>query len=103
MIDFKTQIAKAIAQTINIEEAELIQNIEMPKDKKQGDYAFPCFKLAKLLKKSPQQIAEEIGQNIKIDGSLIEKTEVVSRIPKLFCKQRNTYKNSHRGNERKLW
>lgn len=86
MINFKEQIAKAIAQTINVAESELIQNIETPKDKKQGDYAFPCFKLAKILKKSPQQIAQEIEENIKLENDLIEKTEVVSRIPKLLCK-----------------
>lgn len=99
MIDFKNKIAEFISQAINIEENELIQNIETPKEKKQGDYAFPCFKLARLLKKSPQQIAEEIVQNIKLDENIIEKTEVVSRIPKLLRKQRNTYKNSHRRNE----
>ena len=45
-----------------------------------GDYAFPCFRLAKTLRKAPQAIAEEIREKIDLDGSFIEKMEVVNRI-----------------------
>ena len=60
MINFKQEIAKTIEKTINIETKELEDYIEIPKDIKNGDYAFPCFRLAKELKKAPQQIANEI-------------------------------------------
>lgn len=36
--------------------------IETPKNKENGDFAFPCFRLARLLKKKPPIIAEEVGQ-----------------------------------------
>lgn len=76
MINFKEEIAKAISCKMDLEYEELIKNIEFPKEKKQGDYAFPCFRLAKILKKSPQQIAEEINSKIELNYEIIERAEV---------------------------
>ncbi len=77
MIDFKEQISKAIEKVINVDYTELETFIEEPKDQENGDYAFPCFRLAKELRKSPQMIAQEISQNIEIDNKYVEKIEVV--------------------------
>ena len=77
MIDFKKYIAEAIAKAIVIDEKELYSYIEVPKDIKNGDYAFPCFKLAKILKKSPMQIASDINDKISINEELIKKIEIV--------------------------
>lgn len=72
MIDFEKIIAEAISNVTNIEEEKLITFIEIPKDTTNGDYAFPCFKLAKELKKAPQIIAEEIKSKIELDNNLIK-------------------------------
>ena len=56
MIDFKNIIAKAISKVVNIDENEIEMSIEKPKGAENGDYAFPCFRLAKTLKKAPQII-----------------------------------------------
>ncbi len=77
MIKFKQKIAKEITKAINIEITELEAYIETPKDIKNGDYAFPCFRLAKELKKAPQQIANEIKEKIEIDKTWLEKVEVL--------------------------
>ena len=77
MIDFKQIIAKSIAEVVNIDEKELESYIEIPKDTNNGDYAFPCFRLAKELKKAPPMIANEIKEKIQIDGTVIEKVEAV--------------------------
>ena len=77
MINFKQEIAKQISKSLELPEKEIEAYIEEPKTSKNGDYAFPCFRLAKTLKKAPQQIAEELIQNIEIDKNIIEKTEVV--------------------------
>ena len=66
MTDFKKEIAKAISDATNIEEKEIKSYIEVPKDTSNGDYAFPCFRLAKTLKKAPPIIAEEIKQKLEI-------------------------------------
>ena len=56
MIDFKIVIANAIAQVINVDQNEIKKSIEKPKGTENGDYAFPCFRLAKTLRKAPQAI-----------------------------------------------
>ncbi|MCI9064043.1 MAG: arginine--tRNA ligase [Clostridia bacterium] len=76
MIDFKKEIAREISKVTQIEETELEGYIEIPKDTTNGDYAFPCFRLAKTLKKAPPVIASEIKEKIKADGKVIEKIEV---------------------------
>ena len=77
MINFKQEIANIIEKVTNIDKEELQSDIEIPKDVKNGDYAFPCFRLAKELKKSPQQIASEIKEKIEIHQESIERVEVL--------------------------
>ena len=77
MIDFKQEIAEQISKIVNMNKEELEKYIEKPKDLKNGDYAFPCFRLAKELKKSPTSIAEDIKNQIHIDEDIIEKVDVV--------------------------
>jgi len=76
MTNFKNEIAKYIANAIDMQENEIESFIETPKDKNNGDYAFPCFRLAKALKKAPPIIAEEIKQKIQIDENYISKVEI---------------------------
>lgn len=75
MKNFKQIIAKQISKTIDINEKELESYIETPKDSKNGDYAFPCFRLAKELRKAPPAIANEIKEKIETVEE-IEKIEV---------------------------
>ena len=77
MADFKKIIGQAIAKVTNLNEKELESYIEKPKDQKNGDYAFPCFRLAKELRKAPAIIANDIQEKIEIDKEEIEKVEVV--------------------------
>ena len=77
MINFKEKIAKEIASVKNLDEKELATYIEIPPNSDLGDFAFPCFKLAKSLRKAPPVIANEIKENIKIDEKIIEKIKIV--------------------------
>ncbi|MCI8471338.1 MAG: arginine--tRNA ligase [Clostridia bacterium] len=76
-MNFKQEIANVIGKIINLDTKELESYIEIPKDVKNGDYAFPCFRLAKELKKAPMQIASEIKEKIEINNEIIEKVEVL--------------------------
>ncbi len=77
MLDFKKIIGDSISKcTAEVDPEEIKNYIEIPPDKNMGDYAFPCFKLAKQLKKAPPVIAEEIKEKIDIDKNLISKFEV---------------------------
>lgn len=75
MTNFKQEIAKQIAKATQLESNTLEGYIEIPKDNKNGDYAFPCFRLAKELKKAPQIIANEIKEKIEIEEP-VEKIEI---------------------------
>ena len=77
MLDFKEIIASEIKNATGLEKEELKSYIEVPKDSSMGDYAFPCFKLAKELKKAPQIIAAEINEKLQIDENVITKVEIV--------------------------
>ena len=82
MLDIKKEISEQIAKTIeNVEAKEIYTYIEVPKDTKNGDYSFPCFRLAKVLRKAPQEIAnqikEKLEQNGETNSELIEKVDIV--------------------------
>ena len=66
MTNFKQEIAKAISKATNIDEKEIKSYIETPKDITNGDYAFPCFRLAKELRKAPPVIANEIYEKLEV-------------------------------------
>ncbi len=76
MINLKEEIAKKISEAIKMNAKELEEYVEIPKDSEMGDYAFPCFKLAKELRKAPPVIANEIKEKIQLDEN-IEKVETV--------------------------
>lgn len=77
-MDYKLYIAEAISNVTNINNVEIKTYIEVPKEEKNGDYSFPCFRLAKELKQSPVNIANNIKDNIKVDNNIIEKIDVVN-------------------------
>ena len=84
MIDFKQIIAEEISKAISVPKEELKSYIEIPKDINNGDYAFPCFRLAKTLKKAPPVIANEIKENLKFDENIITKIEIAGGYLNLF-------------------
>nr|WP_298876990.1 arginine--tRNA ligase [uncultured Mogibacterium sp.] len=87
MIDYKVQIAQIIAkQEIGLTAEEIVEMIEVPADSKNGDFAFPCFRLAKAMRKAPQMIAADIATAIEAE-SIFEKVEQVNAYVNMFiCK-----------------
>lgn len=77
MLNFKEKISEKISEVTNIDKEQLESYIEIPKDTTMGDYAFPCFKLAKDLKKAPPVIATEIKEKLKMDEEIFSKVEIV--------------------------
>lgn len=84
MVNYKEEIAKIIAgQVSELSEEDALELVEIPQDSAMGDYAFPCFRLAKLLRKAPQSIAADIAQAIA-DRPLFEKVEQVNAYVNMF-------------------
>ena len=62
-----------IVEKLNVEgltKEELYDLIALPPNTEMGDYALPCFKLAKLLRKSPVMIAEELKNGMLADTTI---------------------------------
>ncbi len=74
-MDYKKHIAQKI-KVEGITEAEIYDCIALPPNLEMGDYAIPCFKFAKLLRKSPVMIAEELKNTISADEVISEVTAV---------------------------
>ena len=53
-------------QDIGLAKEEILANIEIPPERAMGDYAFPCFKLAKTMRKSPVAIAGDLAQSLTV-------------------------------------
>ena len=100
MINFKEKISEELEQIINISKKELETYIETPKDTKNGDYSFPCFRLAKELKKAPQIIANEIKEKINLENTGIEKVEVVGGFLNFFINKKVLIKEVLEGFEK---
>lgn len=75
MLNFKEEVVKAIkSQVEELEEDEISVQIEVPPSYEMGDYAFPVFRLAKIFRKSPPSIAEELANKIS-DNPYFSKVE----------------------------
>lgn len=69
MQDFKVAVATCLKEHIDeLTLEEIIALIEVPPNKDMGDFAFPCFKLAKVFRKAPNIIAAELSEKIEAKG-----------------------------------
>ena len=82
----KQIIVNVLGDIINDLSREEIEGlIEVPKKADMGDYAFPCFRLAKIFRKAPNMIAEDITKTINDKGdAAFEKVENVGAYINFF-------------------
>ncbi|MBQ0040831.1 MAG: arginine--tRNA ligase [Clostridiales bacterium] len=84
MIDFKNVIAQSIYdEALGLSIDELKAMIEIPTDEAMGDFAFPCFKFAKVLRKAPQMIAADVAAKVS-ENECFEKVEQVNAYVNFF-------------------
>ncbi|MDR1954001.1 MAG: arginine--tRNA ligase, partial [Clostridiales Family XIII bacterium] len=121
MRDFKKEIAAALAGVAQIKEAELTEGdvrslIEVPTDRAKGDYAFPCFRLAKALRQSPQQIASAIAADedakapcadeVRVEGAYVNfflhREAVVAEVVAAASAEADSFGRSDIGADRKV-
>lgn len=72
-MDYKKFVAEKIKEKVDIDIDLIEKYIEIPPRQEMGDFAFPCFQLSKVLRKSPNMIAEGLKNEINKDG--LEKLE----------------------------
>ena len=89
MIDYRKSIAELIApHTGGMSREEIEGMLETPADSSKGDYAFPCFKLAKTMRKAPPLIAASIAEAVSGE-SLFEKVENVNAYVNMFISRQS--------------
>ncbi|MBW3022245.1 arginine--tRNA ligase, partial [Candidatus Woesearchaeota archaeon] len=109
MNKFESYIVKELKRVTKLKDVSL----EVPPDHKLGDYAFPCFVLAKSMKKNPKDIAEELSakinkndliKEIKTAGPYlnfyINKKEQAKNVLLAIQKEKEFYGKSHAGKDR---
>ena len=74
-MDYKAVIANKISSVLNIGQEDVMRLLEIPPRPEMGDYAFPCFSLAKTLRKAPNAIAGELKEQLDIKE--VERIEVL--------------------------
>lgn len=95
---------------IDLPEEEIKTLLEIPPDFKMGDYAFPCYGLAKTLKKSPNVIAGELAKDLHAGKPIeavravgpyinffVDKTTLSEAVLKTISKERDGYGNKDVG------
>ena len=81
-MNYKKELASILSELLDLEATELEQFIEKPKNLSHGDLAFPCFSLAKVKRKAPNLIAEELSG--KIHSPFFEKVDAVHGYLNIF-------------------
>ncbi len=77
-------VVESIQRAVPELEASVIgEMLEIPPDKKMGDYAFPCFRLAKQFRKAPALIAQDVAAHLK-EEDLFEQVEAVGPYVNVF-------------------
>ena len=98
-MDIKGSIAFHIAKALNLPEfdKDAVEGlVAVPPDEKLGDFAFPCFSFAKIIRKSPAVIAESLRESILNSGddiSVFDKIDVVGGYLNFFINRQILIKN----------
>lgn len=80
-------VANELTKAADLTAGEIIEKLEQPPNPNMGDVAFPCFSLAKLYKKSPKSIAEELKEKLNADTTLFSKVEAVGGYLNFYLKK----------------
>jgi arginyl-tRNA synthetase len=84
-MNIRQQIAEWLGMTLGVNEITE-DMVGIPPDRSLGDYAFPCFRLSRVLKKSPQAIAQSLALAEKLP-LIFTKVEAVSGYLNFFVDQ----------------
>ena len=89
-MDYKEELAQIIAAAVDMPAGEILPIIEMPPDPELGDYAFPCFRLAKALRKAPPVIAADILKRLTLPP-FVANAKIVGAYINFFLDRRAFY------------
>ncbi len=85
-MNYTDTVAAALRELVDLPQAELAGLLETPKNAAMGDLAFPCFKLAKVMRKAPNAIAAELKEKLVLPAG-IERAEAVGPYLNFFVEK----------------
>ncbi|HCW52190.1 MAG TPA: arginine--tRNA ligase [Clostridium sp.] len=91
-MDYKLKVANLIKSHVDLDIETIEKLIEIPPKPEMGDYAFPCFQLAKVMKKAPNMIAAELKEAMDTEG--FEKIENLGPYLNFFVDKGTFSKNT---------
>ena len=98
-MDYKTLLGQILDKAAAAEGCA--EAIETPSDAALGDYAFPCFRLAKTMRMAPPKIAHELAQKIE-QPAFIAKIEAVGPYINFFLDKALSHRPSFYDGSRQL-
>lgn len=66
-MNFKEHIIDKLQELTGLERDVIAKSVETPPEERLGDLAFPCFPLAKVMRKAPPIIAQELAEQLSSD------------------------------------
>ncbi|WP_304421932.1 arginine--tRNA ligase, partial [uncultured Clostridium sp.] len=111
----KRKVAEVIREQLDINLSIIEGLIEIPPREDMGDYAFPCFQLAKDFRKSPEIIAKELSKNLRKSdfknvqnlgayvNFFIDKSELIKSTLEKVLLEGNNYGKSNIGKGKKIY
>jgi len=91
-MDYKKIVVERIKAHVDLDIETIERLIEIPPRPEMGDFAFPCFQLSKVMRKSPNMIAEQLKSEINKEG--FEKIESLGPYLNFFVEKGSFVKNT---------
>jgi arginyl-tRNA synthetase len=113
-MDYKEVIATLLAKQIPLKKDEILRLLEVPKNTEFGDFSFPCFSLAPLMRKNPNEIAKIVAESVGSTRGIvvtavnayvnfsINKESMAYDILSKILKEKDKFGSSNEGHGRKV-
>ena len=89
-MDFRVKIIEWLAAQTDLPQQQMDEWLEVPPQSDMGDYAFPCFRLAKTMRQAPPKIAAELAEKAKAGMDWLNRVEAVGGYLNFFL-DRNAF------------
>ena len=82
-MNFKEYVIDKLTELTGLDKSTVSGAVEIPPEEKMGDLAFPCFPLAKVMRKAPPLIAKDLAEKF-VGDSVLDKCEAVGGYVNFF-------------------
>ena len=93
-MNYKEQLSALLSEKTGLEQSQLASMLEVPPDMAMGDFALPCFKLAKTMRKAPPMIAQEISASLSELPDWLERVEIAGGYLNFFLSRAQFVQNT---------